>query len=338
MRVDGAEAQHLGFGAAGGCAVEARAVLAQGRVVVVPEFACARVAAKEDFGLALRPLDGAPEARAMADSSCGSTLPPSGRHWVRCDDGPKAAVGETVVGFGAVERLGELALGDVTDEAEVASAGLHEAVTVEHAQGSAIPGAAQQRRELGAAAAHGVQHGGEFLGEHEQAAIACLLAHNADEAAGGETRAGDTILGPGGIHFGEEAGDLVPTGSLARLAGFSDKHEEEVQGVTGGADHAVWSGADDVAKGGEQLQENGFGLGLGVRGQGAHGLPGEAIERVLLEYGLQGVLGAGACCWGRGGCGGGPGVGLGWAARRLAAKPGQGQPDWLRAGRGGLPG
>ena len=90
-------------------------------------------------------------------------------------EGPKAAVGEAVVGFGAVERLGELALGDVTDEAEVASAGLHEAVTVEHAQGSAIPGAAQQGRELGAAAAHGVQHGGEFLGEHEQTAIACLL-------------------------------------------------------------------------------------------------------------------------------------------------------------------
>jgi hypothetical protein len=51
----------------------------------------------------------------------------------------------------------------------------------------------------------------------------------------------------------------------------------------GGADHAVWAGANDVAKGGEQLQENGFGLGLGVRGQGAHGQAGQAIQRVLLE-------------------------------------------------------
>jgi hypothetical protein len=63
--------------------------------------------------------------------------------------------------------------------------------------------------------------------------------------------------------------------------------------VTGGPNHAVRSGADDVAKGGEQLQENGFRLGLGVRGQGANGFSGEAIERVLLEYGVAGVLGLG---------------------------------------------
>jgi hypothetical protein len=55
----------------------------------------------------------------------------------------------------------------------------------------------------------------------------------------------------------------------------------------------VWSGADDVAKGGEELQENGLGLRLGVRGQGANGFSGEAIERVLLEYGVAGVLGLG---------------------------------------------
>ena len=48
-----------------------------------------------------------------------------------------------------------------------------------------------------------------------------------------------------------------------------------------------------LPKGGEQLQENGFGLGLGVRGQGAHGFSGEAVERVLLEYGLVRVLGLG---------------------------------------------
>jgi hypothetical protein len=82
-------------------------------------------------------------------------------------DDPKAAVGETVVGIGAVERLGELALGDVTDEAEVASAGLGEAIAVDQAQGSAIPGSTQERRELRTAAAHGVQHGGEFVGEDE---------------------------------------------------------------------------------------------------------------------------------------------------------------------------
>ncbi len=74
----------------------------------------------------------------MADSCCGSTLPPSGM--AALHPGPKTAVGEAVVGFGAVERLGELSLGDVTDEAEVASACLQEPVTVEHAQSAAIPG------------------------------------------------------------------------------------------------------------------------------------------------------------------------------------------------------
>jgi hypothetical protein len=66
----------------------------------------------------------------------------------------------------------------------MASTCLQEAVTVEHAQGAAIPGAAKQGRELRPAAAHGVKHGGELLGEHQEAAIACLLApENADEAA-----------------------------------------------------------------------------------------------------------------------------------------------------------
>jgi hypothetical protein len=45
--------------------------------------------------------------------------------------------------------------------------------------------------------------------------------------------------------------------------------------VTGGADHAVRAGAKDVAEGGEQLQENGLGLGLGVRAQGAQDFSGE---------------------------------------------------------------
>jgi hypothetical protein len=124
-----------------------------------------------------------------------------------------------------------------------------------------------------------VEHGGEFLGEYEQTPVACLVAHDGNEAAGGETGAGNTIFGPGGIYFGKEAGYLVPTGSLAGLAGFSDEHDEKIQGVAGGADHAVGAGADHVAEGGEQLEENGLRLGLGV-----HGFSGEAIERVFVEY------------------------------------------------------
>jgi hypothetical protein len=131
-----------------------------------------------------------------------------------------------------------------------------------------------------------VKHGGEFLGEYEQTRVACVVAHDASETVGGETGAGHTVFCPGGIHFGEEAGYLVPTGSLAGFAGFSDEHDEEVQSVAGGADHAVRAGADHVAKRGEQLQQNGLGLGLGVRSQGAHGFSGESIERVFVEYGL----------------------------------------------------
>ena len=131
-----------------------------------------------------------------------------------------------------------------------------------------------------------MEHGGEFLGEDEQTPVAWLVAHDGYEAAGGETGTGHTTLRPGGIHLGEEACYLVPTGSLAGLAGFSDEHDEEVQGVAGGADHAVGAGADDVAKGGEQLQENGLRLGLGVRSQSADGFSGEAVERVFVEDGL----------------------------------------------------
>ena len=38
--------------------------------------------------------------------------------------GPETAVGKTVVCFGAMEILGELTLGDVSDEADMGSGGL----------------------------------------------------------------------------------------------------------------------------------------------------------------------------------------------------------------------
>jgi hypothetical protein len=48
---------------------------------------------------------------------------------------------------------------------------------------------------------------------------------------------------------------------------------------------------DYIAKGREQLQENGLGLGLGVRAEGPHSMAGEAVERVLVEYGPAGAPG-----------------------------------------------
>ena len=48
--------------------------------------------------------------------------------------------------------------------------------------------------------------------------------------------------------------------------------------MAGGVDHAVGAAADQVAEGGEELEENGGGVGLGVRGDGADGESGEAVK------------------------------------------------------------
>jgi hypothetical protein len=48
--------------------------------------------------------------------------------------------------------------------------------------------------------------------------------------------------------------------------------------VAGGIDHAVRSGADHVAKGGQKLEQNGGGMRLGVRSDGADGEPGVAVK------------------------------------------------------------
>jgi hypothetical protein len=43
--------------------------------------------------------------------------------------------------------------------------------------------------------------------------------------------------------------------------------------VAGGVDHAVGSAADEVAKGGQQLEKNGSWVGFGVRSDGTDGEP-----------------------------------------------------------------
>ena len=55
--VDGAEAQDLGFGAAGGGAVQARAELAQGGIAILPKLAGGMVATEEDFGCGSCPIE-----------------------------------------------------------------------------------------------------------------------------------------------------------------------------------------------------------------------------------------------------------------------------------------
>jgi hypothetical protein len=57
--VDGAEAQDLGFGAAGGGAVEAWTSLAQGGVAIVPKLSRGFIAAKKDLRSAVSPIESA---------------------------------------------------------------------------------------------------------------------------------------------------------------------------------------------------------------------------------------------------------------------------------------
>ena len=96
-----------------------------------------------------------------------------------------------------------------------------------------------------------------------------------DKATGGKASGGDAGGEPGLVDFGKEAGDLIPTGALAGFAGIAYEHDEEVQTVAGGIDHAVGSAAGHVAKDGQKLEENGGGMGLGVGSDGADGEPGE---------------------------------------------------------------
>ena len=60
--------------------------------------------------------------------------------------------------------------------------------------------------------------------------------------------------------------------------------------MAGGLDHAVRTGADDVAEGGEKLQENRGRVRLGVRRDGADDQPGEALECGPVQCGPGGRL------------------------------------------------
>jgi len=122
-----------------------------------------------------------------------------------------------------------------------------------------------------------LQDGGKLLREGEEAAVIgtvggrLLIAQGINQARLRETRGGDAGVEPRAIDFGEEAGDLVPAGSLAALAGFAYQHHEEIEAMARGTDHAVGAGADYVAKDGEKLKENRGGGRLSVRSHGADG-------------------------------------------------------------------
>ena len=77
--------------------------------------------------------------------------------------GPEAAVGKAIVGFGAVEALGQLALGNVGDEADMGSSGVELLVHIEGEEVAAIPGAAEQGREVSLGAFEPIEDGGKLF-------------------------------------------------------------------------------------------------------------------------------------------------------------------------------
>jgi hypothetical protein len=278
--VEGAEAQDLGLAAAGGCSAEAGMTVAERLITILPKLLRLGVAAKEDFGARGGPGDGAAQGAGDGGDFVGGRGVAVGEAVGALDPRPKAAVGEAVMGLVPLEGLGELALGDVGDEAKVGAGGAQGVVHVEGGEVAVVPGTAEQGREVAVAAFEGVGDGGELLGEGEEAAVGgrLLIAEGADESAGGEAGGVDAGGEPDGVDAGEEVGDEVPTGAFAAFAGVADEDDEEVEGVAGGFDHAVGAGADEVAEGGEGLKEEGCRMRFCVGREGEDDAAGGPVD------------------------------------------------------------
>ena len=170
------------------------------------------------------------------------------------------------MGFGTGKILGELPLRDVGNEAGMGSGGLQVLVHIQGRKMPAIPGAAEHGREVPVAALEGIEDGGKLFREREEPAVGrrLLIAESVDETAGSKASGGEAGGEPRVVDFREEAGDLTPTGTLTALAGITYEHDEEIQSVAGGVDHAVGSRADYVAECGQKLEEDGGRMSLGT--------------------------------------------------------------------------
>jgi hypothetical protein len=95
-----------------------------------------------------------------------------------------------------------------------------------------------------------MEHGGELLGEEEEAAIGggLLIAQSMNDGVGCGAGGGYAARNPIRVGFAEEASDLTPAGSFAGLAGFAHQYDEEVEAVTSGADCAMRRGPTRLPK------------------------------------------------------------------------------------------
>jgi len=80
-----------------------------------------------------------------------------------------------------------------------------------------------------------------------------------------------------------------------------------------GTYETVRAGSCCVAKGGQELEEDGRGMSLSVRSQRANDLPGKAVEGLFAQMQLRGRL---QRCWSW--LGGGSGAGSGWLSTSSA--------------------
>jgi hypothetical protein len=194
--------------------------------------------------------------------------------------GPQTAIGKAVVGFDVIEVVRELALCDVAHDGDMRGGGLDVAMAIVSAQVAAVPGGAQQGRELAGLPAEHVNDGCEFFGEQEEPAIGggLLIAQGLEDGVWGGAGGGYAAGRPQGVGFGEEAGDLAPAGSLRALLDFADENDEEIEAVARGPDATVRAGADEVAEGSQELKKDGGGIGLGVRRERADEETGDAMQ------------------------------------------------------------
>jgi hypothetical protein len=82
----------------------------------------------------------------------------------------------------------------------------------------------------------------------------------------------------------------VPAGAFAGFAGIADEDDEEVEGVAGGFDHAVGAGADEIAEGCEELEEECGGMRFGVGREAGDDASGGTVESGFVELWMGGWL------------------------------------------------
>ncbi len=120
-----------------------------------------------------------------------------GEGFAAADAGPKTTIGKTVMRVNPAEMLGQVALGDMTDEAEVRRDGMERVMNVVRREVAAVPGAAEERRELAGLTAELMEHGGELFRKDEAAAGDGLwITRSVEDAFDRGTADGDAVPGP----------------------------------------------------------------------------------------------------------------------------------------------